>query len=155
MGFRRYGFVEEAARIARDVSGAASYFMLHQVPELYSGVQRDPTNFPVQYLGANVPQAWAAGSVFAFLQTILGFQPDAPHDRLYIDPVLPEWLPDLTVMDLQVGKQNFDVRFWREGEETRWEVLKGDRSAIAGRSYASECELERDDWAAFNPRLSS
>ena len=145
MGFRRYGFVEEAARIARDVSGAASYFMLHQVPELYSGVQRNPTNFPVQYLGANVPQAWAAGSVFAFLQTILGFQPDAPHDRLYIDPVLPEWLPDLTVMDLQVGKQNFDVRFWREGEETRWEVLKGDRSAIAGRSYASECKLESDD----------
>ena len=145
MGFRRYGFVEEAARIARDVSGAASYFMLHQVPELYSGVQRNPTNFPVQYLGANVPQAWAAGSVFAFLQTILGFQPDAPHDRLYIDPVLPEWLPGLTVMDLQVGKQNFDVRFWREGEETRWEVLKGDRSAIAGRSYASECKLESDD----------
>ena len=30
MGCRRYGFAEEAARIARDVSGAASYFMLHQ-----------------------------------------------------------------------------------------------------------------------------
>ncbi len=36
-GFRRYGFTTEAARIARDNSGAASYFILHQVPELYSG----------------------------------------------------------------------------------------------------------------------
>ena len=65
LGFRRYGYAEEAARIARDVSRAASYFMQHQVPELYSGIQRDPTNFPVQYLGANVPQAWAAGSAFS------------------------------------------------------------------------------------------
>ena len=64
LGFRRYGFADEAARIARDISGAAGYFMLHQMPELYSGLQRDPTNFPVQYLGANVPQAWAAGSLF-------------------------------------------------------------------------------------------
>ena len=134
MGFRRYGFVEEAARIARDVSRAASYFMLHQVPELYAGIQREPTNFPVQYLGANVPQAWAAGEVFSFLQARFGFRQDAPHDRLYIDPALPAWLPDLTLMNLQVGKRNFDLRFWRDGERTRWEVLKADRDAVRRRS---------------------
>ena len=61
----------------------------HQMPELYSGMQRDPTNFPVQYLGANVPQAWAAGSCFAMLQMIIGFQPDAPAGKLYIDPPCP------------------------------------------------------------------
>jgi glycogen debranching enzyme len=141
MGFRRYGFAEEAARVARDISRAASYFALHQVPELYSGIQRNPTNFPVQYLGANVPQAWAAGSAFAFLQAILGFQPDAPRGRLYIDPALPAWLPDLTVMDLQVGNGNFDLRFWRDGEKTRWEVLRGDHQAIEHRSYASGRDL--------------
>ncbi len=145
MGFRRYGFAAEAARIARDVSEAASYFMLHQVPELYSGVQREPTNFPVQYRGANVPQAWAAGSAFAFLQMILGFQPDAPHGQLYIDPLLPAWLPDLTVMNLQVGTQNLDLRFWRDGEKTRWEVLKGDHDAVARRSYASGNHLRSAD----------
>ena len=88
MGFRRYGFADEAARIARDVSGAASYFMLHQVPELYSGVERDPTNFPVQYLGANVPQAWAAGSAFAFLQAIVGFDPCAPRGQTLYRPAI-------------------------------------------------------------------
>ena len=72
IGFRRYGFVEEANRVARDISGAAGYFAFHQMPELYSGLQRDPSNFPVQYLGANVPQAWAAGSAFASLQMIAG-----------------------------------------------------------------------------------
>jgi glycogen debranching enzyme len=149
MGFRRYGFVEEASRVARDVSRAASYFTQHQVPELYSGIEREPTNFPVQYLGANVPQAWAAGSAFAFLQTILGFQPDAPRDRLYIDPVLPAWLPDLTVLDLQIGKRHFDLRFWRDGEKTRWEVLKGDHDAIVARSYASGRNFQADHDAAL------
>jgi glycogen debranching enzyme len=145
MGFRRYGFAEEAARIARDVSRAASFFMLHQVPELYAGVQLEPTNFPVQYLGANVPQAWAAGSAFAFLQAILGFQPDAPHERLYLDPALPPWLPDLTVMNLRIAKQSFDLRFWRDGETTRWEVLKGEPDTIAQRSYATGSGLGTDD----------
>jgi hypothetical protein len=111
------------------------------VPELYSGIQREPTNFPVQYLGANVPQAFAAGSTFAFLQTIVGFQPDAPHDKLYIDPALPAWLPELTLMDLQVGRRYFDLRFWQEGEKTRWEVIKGDHYAVAQRSYASGRDL--------------
>ncbi|MDQ8726678.1 glycogen debranching N-terminal domain-containing protein [Bradyrhizobium sp. LHD-71] len=145
MGFRRYGFAEEANRVARDVSGAARYFMLHQVPELYSGVQRDPTDFPVQYLGANVPQAWAAGSALMFLQIILGFQPDAPQDRLYIDPELPGWLPDLTVTNLRVGKRSFDLRLWRDGEKTRWVVLKGDPNAVVARSYASGSSLAIED----------
>jgi glycogen debranching enzyme len=137
LGFRRYGFASEAARIAHDVIRAASYFMLHQLPELYSGVDRDPTNFSVQYLGANVPQAWAAGSVFAFLQVILGFQPDAPHGRLYLDPALPPWLPELTVTNLQLGQASFDLRFWRDGKETRWKVLDGDDDAVASRSCAT------------------
>jgi glycogen debranching enzyme len=140
LGFRRYGFVEESARVARDISRAASYFIAHQMPELYSGLQRDPTNFPVQYLGANVPQGWAAGSCFAMLQMIIGFQPDAPAGKLYLDPVLPDWLPDLTLRDLRVGKNVFDLHFARDGPVTRFEVLKGDATAVAQRSYTTATE---------------
>jgi glycogen debranching enzyme len=140
LGFRRYGFVEEAGRIARDISGAAAYFMSHQMPELYSGLQREPTNFPVQYQGANVPQAWAAGSCFALLEMMVGFQPDAPAGRLYLDPALPDWLGELTVRDLHVGRNVFDLHFRRDGQATRFEVLKGDASAIERRSYATASE---------------
>ena len=107
------------------------------MPELYAGLQRDPTNFPVQYLGANVPQAWAAGSCFAMLQMIVGFQPDAPAGMLYIDPVLPEWLPELIIRDLQVGENVFDLQFWRDDDATRFETLKGDPVAVAQKSYAT------------------
>jgi glycogen debranching enzyme len=141
LGLRRYGFTREAARVIRQVSAAGSYFDSHQLPELYSGTQRTATNFPVQYLGANVPQAWAAGSVFAFIQAILGFQPDAPNAMLYLDPSLPDWLAELTVRDLRVGSQRFDLKFWREADISRWEVLAGAADAVRYRSIATGCEL--------------
>jgi len=135
LGFRRYGFDREAALIARDISGAAGYFMQHRMPELYAGLRRTPTTFPVQYNGANVPQAWAAGSCFALLATLIGVQPDAPHGKLYVDPVLPDWMRNLHLKDLRLGAAMFDIRFWREGELTRWEVTRGDAKMVEPRSF--------------------
>ena len=122
------------ARIARDISGAASHFQLYQLPELYAGVSRHDASFPVQYLGANVPQAWAAGSCFAFLQAILGIQPDAPNNRLYVDPSLPTWLSDISLHDLRLGPHHLDIAFRRKGEETVVEVLRGDPSIVERRA---------------------
>jgi hypothetical protein len=51
MGFKFYGFGAEAARVAHDVSVAASHFLLNQLPELYTAAERTETNFPVQYIG--------------------------------------------------------------------------------------------------------
>jgi glycogen debranching enzyme len=130
MGMRRYGFSAEAAAVARDISGAASHFLLNRLPELYGGLQRDPTSFPVQYLGANVPQAWAAGTPFLLLQAMLGLQQDAPRGKLYVDPALPDWLPDVTLTDLRLGRQRFDIRFWRDGKETLFKVLTGKRHVV-------------------------
>jgi glycogen debranching enzyme len=136
LGMRRYGFAAEAAAVAHDVSLAAGHFLLNQLPELYGGLQRDSTNFPVQYLGANVPQAWAAGTPFALLQAMLGIRQDAPHGKLYVDPALPNWLPEVTLSDLRLGQQQFDIRFWRDGERTAFEVLAGDSNAVEHMSFA-------------------
>jgi glycogen debranching enzyme len=135
LGFKRYGFAKEVARIARDISRAASHFQGNQVPELFAGNQRDGTNFPVQYLGANVPQAWAAGSAFTLLQGMLGVFLDAPLEKLYIDPALPDWLPDVTLSNLTLGKDKFAIRFWRDGDKTLHEVVEGDPSAVERRSF--------------------
>ena len=143
LGFKRYGFDADAARIARDISDAGSHFLCNQLPELYTTIERDRRSFPVQYLGANVPQAWAAGSVFAFLQAILGSAPDAPRGKLYVDPSLPKWLPDLTVLDLRLGTQRFDIRFWRDGDETRFEVVRGDPGAVESRRFGARFEASR------------
>jgi hypothetical protein len=92
----------------------------------------------VQYIGANVPQAWAAGSVFLLTQALLGFLPDAPRNKLYVDPFLPAWLPDLTMRDLRIGKHMLDIRFWREGEQTMFEVKKGDPKLVERHNMSSK-----------------
>ena len=77
------------------------------------------------------------------LQAILGFVPDAPRGKLHVDPLLPAWLPDLTVLDLRVGQHRFDIRFWRERAKTQFEVLQGDPNAIERRNFgANYSELE-------------
>jgi hypothetical protein len=37
-----------------------------------------------------------------------------------------------------VGKHKIDIRFWREGEETLFEVTKGDPQLVERRAFASE-----------------
>jgi hypothetical protein len=114
-GFKLCGFAAEA----HDVSVAASHFLLNQLPELYTASERNESNSPVQYIGANVPQAWAAGSAFMLTHALLGFLPDGPT-----------WVPDLTVRDLRIGKHKLDIRFWREEEQTAFEVIKGDPKLV-------------------------
>jgi glycogen debranching enzyme len=144
LGFRRYGFAAEAAAVARSISDAASHFLLNQLPELYAGLQRDDNSFPVQYLGANVPQAWAAGAPFVLLQAMLGIRPDAPRGRLYVDPALPNWMPDVTLIDLRLGRQTMDLRFWRDGESTKFKVLRGDASSVVLRRVTDWMDLKGD-----------
>jgi glycogen debranching enzyme len=151
-GMKRYGFHDETCRIAEAITRAANYFAMDQMPELYAGTQRDGSNFPVQYLGANVPQGWAAGSIFSLLQAMLGFQPDAPNKMLYVDPALPDWMPELTVRDLRVGSLTFDIGFARKGEVTEFEVMRGPEDAVLQRTMTewaeALCKDGASDWPA-------
>lgn len=143
-GMKRYGFDKEACRIAEAITRAVKCFSMYQMPELYAGTPCGSSNFPVQYLGANVPQGWAAGSIFSILQTLLGFQPDAPNGKLYLDPVLPDWMPTLFVRNLCVGPMNFDVRFELSDGKTNFEVVKGEKSAVALRATSKWAQVLRE-----------
>lgn len=122
MGLKRYGFTKEVERVAQGILEAAGSFENFRLPELYAGIDRKPGSFPVPYSDANVPQAWAAASVFQLLQAMLGLRADAPNRRFYIDPDLPDWLPEITLRRIQVGSAQIDIKFWRNGEHTYWDV---------------------------------
>src|SRR5688572_32248116 len=51
----RSGFEAEAAQVTRGILDAAERFVATRLPELFAGLPRQPGSFPVQYLGANVP----------------------------------------------------------------------------------------------------
>ncbi len=108
-GMRRYGCDTEAVTVAEGIFDAADRFKDRRLPELFAGLQRDLDGFPVPYLGANVPQAWASGAIVHLLSTLVGLDPDAGDATLTIDPVLPAWLPDLTIANLEVGSASIDL----------------------------------------------
>ena len=113
-GFRHYGLDAEAAQVARAFFDAADQFTAHRLPELFAGLPRDPGGFPVQYLGANVPQAWASAAVVELIAVLLGLEADAPARVLRVHPALPEWLPEVRLQRLAVGDASIDVRVTRQ-----------------------------------------
>ena len=65
-GFKRYGLDDEANQVIRAIFDATERFDAYRPPEVFAGVQRDGDfDFPILYpAGANIPQAWATGSIF-------------------------------------------------------------------------------------------
>jgi glycogen debranching enzyme len=124
LGFMRYGLHEELHRLARAFFESAALFPYHRLPECFSGHARDAEHpFPALYPKANWPQAWSASSVFTLMQAMLGIYPFAPMNVLLVDPHLPDWLPEISLDGLRVGKATVSLRFYRRGEATHYEVL--------------------------------
>ena len=96
-GLRRYGFREEAARIAAGILDAAEFFD-GRLPEAFGGYERGVTKYPVQYPTACSPQAWSTGAPLLFLRTMLGLEPVEEH--LIVDPALPESIAVLALLDI-------------------------------------------------------
>jgi glycogen debranching enzyme len=109
-GFARYGHGAQAGQIARALFDAAGRFQYRRLPEVYGGLTRDEGSFPVQYLGANVPQAWASGAIIHLLSALLGLEPDAANKRLMLRPALPDWLDEIELTNLRVGHASVDLR---------------------------------------------
>jgi glycogen debranching enzyme len=96
-GLRRYGYRQEAARLARGILEAAELFH-HRLPEAFAGYAREATMYPVEYPTACSPQAWAAGAPLLLVRTLLGLEPYGEH--LIIDPCLPEPIGRLELLDI-------------------------------------------------------
>jgi glycogen debranching enzyme len=96
-GLRRYGFKDEAARIAAGILDAAQFFR-GRLPEAFGGYERETTKYPVQYPTACSPQAWSTGAPLLLLRTMLGLEPIENH--LIVDPALPTTLGHLELLDI-------------------------------------------------------
>ncbi len=96
-GLRRYGFKDEAARIAHGILEAAEFFD-GRLPEAFGGYARSQTKYPVQYPTACSPQAWSTGAPLLFLRTMLGLEPHSDH--LAVDPALPSEIGHLELLDI-------------------------------------------------------
>jgi glycogen debranching enzyme len=136
-GLGRFRFRDHLHRLARAQFEAATLYPGRRLPELFGGHRRDAEHpFPGLYPRANAPQAWSASAIVALVQALLGLAPFAPKRVLFVDPLLPDWLPELTVRDLRVGRATVTLRFRRTGrDDTRVDVerLEGDLEVVCDR----------------------
>ncbi|MDQ2910005.1 MAG: amylo-alpha-1,6-glucosidase, partial [Actinomycetota bacterium] len=111
-GLARQARWPEAQRIVRRMLGASEHFGF-QLPEVFAGLPRAETPFPIAYPTAARPQAWAAGTPVLLLQVLLGLEPDRRRHRL--ETRAPEELPSwagrsLRLSGLRAFDRQWDVR---------------------------------------------
>jgi glycogen debranching enzyme len=114
-GLRRYGYHEQAARVAIALLEAATYFN-GRLPEAFAGYRRNITSFPVEYPTACSPQAWASGTPLLMLRVLMGLEPIANH--LLVEPILPEQIGWLEILDIP-GRWQREDAFARRRSDPR------------------------------------
>lgn len=125
LGFARYGLLGEMHQLSRALFEAARLFPNCRLPEVFGGHHRsDDRPFPGLYTKACWPQAWSASAVLTVVRALLGLFPYAVADLLILDPHLPDWLPELTVENLRVGKARATIEFRRKpGGSTDYRIV--------------------------------
>jgi glycogen debranching enzyme len=126
-------FREPALRVLSSLFEAALEFRDSRLPELFCGVQRRPYDEPVHYPVSCSPQAWASGSIFLILSSVLGIRPSAHRKELnIIEPLLPEWLDHLHIRNLKIGNSCVGLDFTRRDQRTFCNVvdISGDKLLV-------------------------
>jgi glycogen debranching enzyme len=114
-GLRRYGFDARAIELAGGLLDLGQLYNFGRIPECVGGYARTEFPHPGAYPRANPVQLWNQSAYIMLIQVLLGLQPIAPLHTLVVDPVLPPWLPEITLRDLRVADATATIRFTRDG----------------------------------------
>ena len=112
LGLARYGRWPEAQRIVRRMLTAAGHFD-YQLPEVFAGLARQETPFPIAYPTAARPQAWAAGTPVLLLQVLLGLRTNRARHALetHAPSELPAWIGrSIRLSGVRAFDRQWDVR---------------------------------------------
>lgn len=108
-GLMRYGFVEEAKRVASGLIDAAEHFD-GRLPELFCGFDRGEFPGPVPYPTACSPQAWAAAAPVQLMRVLLRFDPVYTHGVVHLAPILPEDMGDFQAANVLIDTSRITIR---------------------------------------------
>ncbi len=109
-GLMRYGFVDEAQRIATALFEAAEYTD-GRLPELFCGFDRGQVAEPVPYPTACSPQAWAATSPIMLITSLMRYDAHISRGGFWMDPALPASYGDLHITNAPMagGRITIDI----------------------------------------------
>jgi len=108
-GLMRYGYVEQAQRVAMGLLDAAQAFD-GRLPELFCGFDRTEYPQPLPYPTSCSPQAWAAATPLYLLRILLRFDPCIPCGRVWLAPALPPDLARLSIEKFSLAGEKVSIQ---------------------------------------------
>jgi glycogen debranching enzyme len=122
-GFRRYGQTAELERLAVAMIGVLEASADFRLPELFCGFRRRGIEPPIPYEVACKPQAWAAGSVFLMLKSMLGVSMDLGQSHLaFHSPLLTPKIQTMDIRGLTSRDWEMDLVFRRTRHGTTIDI---------------------------------
>jgi glycogen debranching enzyme len=81
-----------------------------RLPEVFAGLPRDETTWPVEYPTSSRPQAWAAATPILLIAALLGIEPHATEPRLVArEGRVAEWLDGIELTGIEACGQRWNV----------------------------------------------
>ncbi len=126
-GLRHYAEDAAALRVTAATLDAARGFPRGRLPEFIAGTQREPGDGPTHTPRADPLQAWSAAAVPFMVTELLGLQVDGFAGLLTVRrPLLPDGVDGLALHGLRAAGGTASLRFTREGDTARTEVIASD-----------------------------
>ncbi len=124
-GLRNYGMIRHLETLALGVMGVLETSADFRLPELFCGFKKRQNAPPVPYEVACKPQAWAAGSIFLMLKSMLGMSIDLDQNHLVFNsPLLTSQINTLEIRNLQGRDWEIDLVLRRSRTGTVVDVLR-------------------------------
>lgn len=124
-GFRLYGHLPELERLALALIGVLESSDDFRLPELYCGFRKRGNEPPIPYEVACKPQAWAAGSVFLMLKSMLGLSMELDQSYLVFNsPILTQKVNTLKIKSFVGRDWDVDLTIRRAQQGTYVDVNK-------------------------------
>jgi len=114
-GLIRYNYHREAIKVINGLIKASQYFKYNRLPELFCGFSHKEMKEPIEYPVACSPQAWACGSIYLIIQSLLGINLDVANNKIYLKPILPDEINKVEVKNLKIGDNRADFILMKEG----------------------------------------
>ncbi len=124
-GLRRYGHTQELERLALSLIGVLESSDDFRLPELFCGFRKRGSEPPVPYEVACKPQAWAAGSVFLMLKSMLGISMDLDQSHVtFHSPLLTSKIQSMDIQNLRGRDWEMDLHFRRASHGTSIDITR-------------------------------
>ena len=125
LGFARYGLKRQVEVVFGGLFGAGTYMEHRRLPELFCGFRKQHGHGPTLYPVACAPQAWASATPFALLEASLGLELDPFANEIRLcNPLLPTFLDEVTLRNLQLGGSRVDLRVRRHNDTVSLDTLR-------------------------------